>query len=391
MTETRRRALTTAVAGGVLALVLALVLSAPPARAADAKPQEERRLQRALDRLVDERGGPPGVSALLRRGNRETLITAGVADTDTGRPIKPRNYMRIASVSKAFSGAVALSLVDRGVLSLDDTIAARLPDLPPAWGAVTVRQLLQHTGGVPNFSSSPAWVQYLLDHLQGPFTHQMLIDFVADEPLRFPPGTSFEYSNTDNVIIALMAEAVTSKPYEQLLSELVFDPLGLKRTRLPSGIELPGPRLHGYETNPLEDVTECCAMDALWASGGLYSTPQELTRFIRAYVDGSLFGDAVRSQLFQFVDGGHSEPAGPGKNAAGLAMFRYDTKCGTVFGHTGNFVGYTQFTASTRSGRRAVTVSANRQLAPGAPGRFAPEVFVKLRRDYRMAVCALLE
>jgi D-alanyl-D-alanine carboxypeptidase len=72
-------------------------------------------------------------------------------------------------------------------------------------------------------------------------------------------------------------------------------------------------------------------------------------------------------------------------------MFRYDTKCGTVFGHTGNFIGYTQFSASTHSGRKSVTVSASRRLAPGAPGKFAPEVFVKLRRDYRKAVCALLD
>ena len=385
MIETRRQGLIV----GAVGLLLALALSVP-AQAAGAKPAEEKRLQRALNDLVDERGGPPGVSALLRRGDRETFITAGVADVETGRPIKTRTYMRIASVSKAFSGAVALSLVDRGVLSLDDTIASRLSDMPTAWGAVTLRQLLQHTGGVPSFSESAAYQQYFAAHLDGPYTHRMLVDFVADQPLRFPPGTSYEYSNTDNVIIALMAEAATGKPYDQLLSELVFDPLGLKRTGLPSGVKFPGPRIHGYDTNPLEDLTECCTMGALWASGGLYSTPQELTRFVRGYVDGSLFGDAVRAQQFQFVAGGHSEPPGPGVNSAGLGMFRYATKCGTVFGHTGNFIGYTQFTAATRNGRRSVTVSASRQLAPTASGKFAPEVFAKLRRDYRKAVCALL-
>ena len=94
----------------------------------------------------------------------------------------------------------------------------------------------------------------------------------------------------------------------------------LERTALPDGFEVPKPRINGYETHPLEDVTECCAMSALWASGGLYSTPHELTRFIRAYAGGRLFGDSVRSQLFQFVAGG-SEPRGPGKNSSGLALF----------------------------------------------------------------------
>jgi len=77
-------------------------------------------------------------------------------------------------------------------------------------------------------------------------------------------------------------------------------------------------------------------------------------------------------------------------NSAGLRVFRYVTKCGIVFGHTGNFIGYTQFTAATRNGGRSVTVSASRQLAPIASGKFAPEVFAKLRRDYRKAVRTLL-
>jgi D-alanyl-D-alanine carboxypeptidase len=376
-------------------VALALVLSVPLARGATAeridaaKPSvSERQLQRALDRLVDFRGGPPGVSVVLRRGKRETFLRAGVADAENGARFRPSKYMRLASASKAFSGAVALALVDRGVLSLDDTIAGRLPNLPAAWGAVTLRQLLQHTSGVPNYSTLE-FFQYYIEHPYGPFTPQMLIDFAADQPLQFPPGSAFTYSNTDNIVIALMAEAATSKSYEQLLSELVLDPLDLERTVLPGDWELPKPRINGYESHPLENVTECCTMSAYWASGGVYSTPHEFTRFIRAYAGGRLFGDSVRSQQFQFVAGG-SEPRGPGQNSAGLALFRYDTKCGSVFGHTGNIDGYTQFSATTRSARKSVTVSANRQLAPGAPGKYAPEGYEKLRRTFARAVCALL-
>jgi D-alanyl-D-alanine carboxypeptidase len=127
------------------------------------------------------------------------------------------------------------------------------------------------------------------------------------------------------------------------------------------------------------------------ASGGIYSTPHDLTRFTRGYVGGELFGGATRSAQFSFVEGGSSEPPGPGKNSGGLALFRYETRCGTVFGHTGNFPGYTQFTAATRNGKRAVTVSVNRQLAPDAPGKKAVQVFKTLRRDYTLAVCALLK
>jgi D-alanyl-D-alanine carboxypeptidase len=372
-------------------LVLSLALAAgSPARASAAKPPSTEALQRGLDRLIDVKGAPPGVSVVLRRGKRERFITAGVADGETERPFSPRKHMRIASTSKAFSGAVALSLVDRGVLSLDETIGSRLPTLPPAWGTVTLRELLQHTGGVPSYTKDPDFLAYFGEHLKDTIPHQMLIDFVADQPLDFPPGSSYSYSNTDNIVIALMAEAATSRSYEELLADLVFDPLGLNRTRLPLGFKVPGPLIHGYETNPLEDLTECCSMSFVWASGGLYSTPHELNRFVRAYAGGRLFGDAVRSEQFQFRPEAASEPPGPGQNSAGLALFRYETRCGTVYGHTGNFPGYTQFTAATRSGRKSLTVSANRQLAPDAVGKYAPEVFAKLRREYVRAVCVLL-
>jgi D-alanyl-D-alanine carboxypeptidase len=368
---------------------LALLCAAP---AASGSSRAEQRLQAALEKLVEIKGGPPGVSVVLVRGNREKFVEAGVADVDTGKPFTRRKHMRIASVSKAFSGAVALSLVDQGLLSLDDTIASRLPSLPAAWGSVTLRQLLGHTGGVPSYTTDPAFQQYFGEHLHGDITLLELVDFVRDKPLEFTPGTGYHYSNTDNIIIALMAEAATGTPYVDLLRQEVERPLGLRETDLPRGFKIPKPLIRGYDTLPkIEDLTECCSMAFVSASGGIYSTPHDLTRFTRGYVGGELFGGATRSAQFSFVEGGSSEPPGPGKNSGGLALFRYETRCGTVFGHTGNFPGYTQFTAATRNGKRAVTVSVNRQLAPDAPGKKAVQVFKTLRRDYTLAVCALLK
>ena len=99
-------------------------------------------------------GGPPAVVVVVQRGSDRTVHTAGVAEVGTDVEPTLDDHMRIASVAKAFSGATALSLVDEGVLSLDDTIAERLPDLPAAWGDVTLRQLLNHTSGLPDFTDS---------------------------------------------------------------------------------------------------------------------------------------------------------------------------------------------------------------------------------------------
>ena len=102
-------------------------------------------------------GGPPGAIVVVQRGSDRSVHTAGVAEVGAEAEPDVEDHMRIASVSKAFNGATALSLVDEGVLSLDDTIAQWLPDLPPAWGEVTLRQMLNHTSGLPDFSESEAF------------------------------------------------------------------------------------------------------------------------------------------------------------------------------------------------------------------------------------------
>jgi hypothetical protein len=110
----------------------------------------------------------------------------------------------------------------------------------------------------------------------------------------------------------------------------------------------------------------------------------DLNRFVRGYVGGQLFGKELKTQQFQFVRG-NSDPPGPGSNFAGLAIFKYNTNCGTIFGHTGSFPGYTQFIAAKRNGQASVTVSANEQIRPDEPA-----VYGALVKAERHAVCAAL-
>src|SRR5215210_5939580 len=114
-------------AAALILLALLAVLTAPVAFAASST---DTRLERQLDALVQAKGGPPGVIVTLRRGSRTTVLTAGVADVETRRAPQAGDHMRIASVAKAFSGAVALRLVAGGKLELDDTIASVRPGLP---------------------------------------------------------------------------------------------------------------------------------------------------------------------------------------------------------------------------------------------------------------------
>lgn len=377
--------------GAAVALLMGLALSPASAEAGHEgeRGHQDAELRRELAELTALPDGPPGVIAVLHDDGRTKVYRAGVADVDSPRPPSPHDFMRLASASKAYSAAVALSLVRCGLLDLDGTLAQRLPQLPAQWGAVTLRQLLNHTSGLPDFSAAQSFRDLLGADPHHVFDSRRLLDFVADKPLNFPAGSKYEYSNSDNIAVALMAEAATGQTYEDLLASQVFGPLGLHRTSLPSGFEMPEPYIHGYVVDPPdapEDVSELFGMSGLWASGAITSTPAETGAFMRGWASGRLSGPEAHAQQLTLVDGGASEPAGPGRNDAGLGIFRYTTRCGVVYGHTGNTPGYTQLAASTADGRRSLTFSVSSQINKTVN----PVLLERLRGVQEDFVCALL-
>ena len=182
--------------------------------------------------------------------------------------------------------------------------------------------------------------------------------------------------------------------YEKALQERVLEPLGLDSTTLPTGLELPEPALHGYDTDPPNapvDVTNALAAGWSWASGGITSTPDDLNTFIRGYVGGELFGTETQAeQTDLFIPGGESGPPGPGQNAASLALFRYSTPCGVVYGHTGNIPGYTQFAVASPDGTRSATVSMTLARNQGSQGQDL-EVLHALQQAEAAAICVILD
>jgi D-alanyl-D-alanine carboxypeptidase len=151
---------------------------------------------------------------------------------------------------------------------------------------------------------------------------------------------------------------------------------------------VPAPLIHGYDVarpKSAEDVTGVIAAGWSWASGGIVSTPDDANTFIRAYACGATTSAPLHREQFVFR-AGNSEPPGPGQNSAGLAIFRYQTEDGTVYGHTGNTLGYTQFVAASGNGMRSTVVSVNAQITPAMhPARYAD-----LRQIYKLAVGAAL-
>ncbi len=343
-------------------------------------------VQRGLRELVRAPAGPPGAIATLYRDGRLTTLRAGRADVRRRGAPRATDHMRIASVAKAFSGAVALNLVRQGRLGLDDTVGRRLPNGSSVWAGVTIRQLLNHTSGIPDYTENAEFRETVPENPRAYLTPERVLDFVRTERLRFRPGSRYAYSNTDNIIIGLIAEAVTGTAYPRLLRDVVFRPAGLGDTSFPvRRVTLPRPTIRGYVVEPGErpaDVTTFLSPSGAWASGAIVSTPRDLSAFIRADLGLRFFDAAQQAEQLRFV-AGRSSPPGPGTNAAGLALFRYTTRCGVVYGHTGNFPGYTQFAAATEDGSRSVTTTLNIPAPTGTLLR-------RLRAVQTDAVCALL-
>src|SRR5947209_8495104 len=170
---------------------------------------------------------------------------------------------------------------------------------------------------------------------QGFVAPTTVIGWVQSEGLIFPPGSRHEYSNTDNIVLGLIAEAVSGKSYGTLLRQIVLRPAKLRQTTLPSTAALPTPFIHGYayQDGKPTDVSTSVSPSGAWASGGIVSTPAELNQFMRSYLTPTFFGRTLQRVQMHFV-AGSSSPTGPGVNSAGLGIFRYRTRCGTVYGHT---------------------------------------------------------
>jgi D-alanyl-D-alanine carboxypeptidase len=375
------------VATGLLAV--SLLLGA--AGAVQAEPRGTgAALQKSLNRVMAAANGPPGIAGMIVREGKRQFFWRGKGNLRTGTAPELRRPFRIASVAKAYNGAVALSLVRKGKLRLGDTIGRLLPNLLPKARRVTLAQLLRHTSGLADYIRDEEFIKELIADPARYMSPRRLLSFVSDDRLEFRPGSKYGYSDSDNIVAGLMAEKVTGVSYEKLLRREVGRRTRFGPTRLPRTLFLPTPFLHGYEVEPgkpPEDVSKFINPALAWASGGMVTNLPALSRFFRGYVGGRLFGPReIRAQR-RWI-GGSSSPPGPGVNSAGMGLFRYRTRCGTVFGHTGSFPGYRIFAAASADGRTSIAYVANAQIVP--PDSGSQQVSALIRKSQVAAVCHAL-
>nr|WP_281372038.1 serine hydrolase domain-containing protein [Modestobacter versicolor] len=295
--------------------------------------------------MVEESGFPAALATVRDERGRERDLTAGVSDLATGSPVPVDGQVRIGSNTKPFTAAVVLQLVDEGLVDLDATIETYLPGLVRGPGgdgtAITVRQLLQHTSGLPDYDHVLV-TDYLAVQHRYIEPHQLL-DVGLAQPALFAPGTSWEYSNTNYVLAGLLVQEVTGRPIGEVITDRVIEPLGLDDTYWPleGEQEMRGEHPQGWFA-PAPDVayTDVTTQDPSfgWAAGQLVSTPSDLLDFFTALVDGELLSPEMLAEMQATVPAPGATVRGA--EAYGLGLQTFTLSCGgTAWTHGGDIPG----------------------------------------------------
>ncbi|MFC7326897.1 serine hydrolase domain-containing protein [Marinactinospora rubrisoli] len=319
----------------------------PPPRIS---PSERVRLQRALNEVVAE--GSSGTVAELVETNAGGSDTwngvAGVADRTTGQPVDPGAHFRIASLSKPFAAAALLQLVGEGRAGLDDTVEQHLPGVVEGGDAITLRMLMSHTSGVFSFNRAMPSVLGDRDRVWRP---EELVEVANAERPVFEPGTDVAYSNTNYVLVAMVIEAITGQPYDEVIRGRILEPLELSDTYIPRDSAMPEPVMHAYLAvrpypgAPHEPVDITEFNPTRWyGTAQLVSTVSDVNRFYSALFGGQVLDDAM---LAEMLDIQATDDDGYGY---GLGPRHYTLSCGEeVWMHSGNIPGYRNWTVHSET------------------------------------------
>lgn len=282
--------------------VLAGSLSHPAQGAESSQLDVERELEIFIDDLFESE--PSWGGALVAQEGRILFEKSyGWADYSQAKPNTRKTVFRIQSLSKTFTAIATLMLVERGRLALNDRVVDYVPELV-AGEEVTLRHLLRMESGIFDFVDNPVtWENiYRIHH------PEELLEYFVHYPLNFEPGTRFEYSNSNFVLLGLIIERVTGKSYGDFLKKKIFKPLKMKRSRFdPWDLAFANDRAVGYEdiTQDPPTVAAYYPPSMAYAAGGIMSTARNLLKYDRALYTERLLSQETLDVAFTPGDAGY--------------------------------------------------------------------------------------
>ena len=309
----------------------------PSSSGTDATREMDAGIAKQLDAAIDQTitaASIPGAIIGVWGPEGRYVRAVGVADKATGAPMQTDFYSRIGSVTKTFTVTGVLQLADQGKLGLDDPIGNYIDGVPQG-DKITLRQLAQMRSGLENYANSTAFQQALVADPYRNFTPQELLGYAFAEPMPFPPGQGYEYSNTNTVLLGLVLEKLSGQTLPDYIKDHILMPLGMNHTNFPTTNAFPEPHAQGY-TEATANGTEATATDWNpawgWAAGAMISTLDDMHIWAPALATGALLSPAMQAQRLQTL----SMPGQPPGETYGLGIFNL----GGWIGHNGSVPGY---------------------------------------------------
>lgn len=338
----------------------------------------------AMQRTLDETAASllvPGAMVIVKTPSGTYRLSYGTTMLGGQDAPAATTSFRIGSVTKTMTAAVVLQLVEEGKVALDDPIGTYVDGVPEG-ATITIAQLLEMRSGLHNYLDTPGFAATFgadPTHIWAP---QDLVDLGFAEPMSFEPGAGYDYSNTNTILLGMVIEQVEGKPLAAIMSERLFEPLGMDDTALPDAttFDLPDPSSRGYQYGPLQvsDATltaeEQAAAEAgtlqpndvtaqspswSWAAGGVVSTADDLLIWIDALNRGQVLDDASRQRWNDSLQVMH--PKDPkALYGYGIGQIRFDTVRLTY--HEGQLSGFNTMAMDDAANDVSIVVWTNRAV-----------------------------
>jgi D-alanyl-D-alanine carboxypeptidase len=243
-----------------------------------------------------------GAVLVARNGKPVFRKGFGLANREWSIPNDPTTKFRIGSITKQFTAAAILQLAEAGKLSIDDLVSKYYADAPAAWSDITIRHLLTHTSGIPDYTNIPHFFE---EDNKRDRTPEEILKLTSDKPLAFAPGSRFAYDNSGYVFLGYIIEKASGENYADYMQHHIFDPLGMKSTGYDFSETVLAKRAAGYKWDHEKIVNaRFLSMTEPFSAGSLYSTVDDMLIWDRALRAGTLLKAASLQAMF--TDYGHA-------------------------------------------------------------------------------------
>ncbi len=263
-------------------LVLFLTASAGPSLTAQT-------LEQKIDKKISDTypADGPGVAVLVAKGDKVLYRKGyGKANLELDLPMKSDYVFRIGSITKQFTAAAILKLMEEGKLSLSDPLTKFLPDYPTHGHTITVENLLNHTSGIKSYTGMMQWTDEVR---RRDFTVDSLINFFKNEPIDFAPGEQYRYNNSAYILLGFIIEKVSGMTYGDYVEQQFFKPLGMKNSHYGYTDKIIPNRINGYQRDGDNyKNADFLSMTQPYAAGSLLSTVDDLHTWYRALAAGKV-------------------------------------------------------------------------------------------------------